>query len=114
MAVPPAVRVGLTVAVRAQELQVFEAVVGPVAVDVMKLHVEARSMPLVDSALLAAVLLQAGLDQPELQVTSLRAAANHEELVKRNEARPRHDVAATDGSLPRVAGETEAIQALRH
>ena len=37
--VPPPIRRGLRMAIRAQKLEILEPIVQPVAVDVMKLHV---------------------------------------------------------------------------
>jgi hypothetical protein len=57
--------------VGAKKLQILESVVKSVAVDVMERHAERLSPPLGYAAPLAAVPLEAGGDQPPLDVTSI-------------------------------------------
>jgi len=68
------------VAVRAQELEILEAVVEPIAVDVVKLHVERLPVPLADPAPLAAVVLEACLDQTRLEIPSAASSVGDEQL----------------------------------
>src|SRR5581483_5065692 len=76
VAVPAPVGRRLRVAVRAQKLDVLEPVVAPVAVSVVELHAERLAQPLGDPADLAAVLLEARLNQTSLEIVpaSLDAA----------------------------------------
>ena len=64
MAVLPSVVRRLGVAVRAEERDVLEAIVLPVAVDVMKRHVERLPEPFVEAASLTSVLLEACREKP--------------------------------------------------
>jgi hypothetical protein len=71
-------------AVRTQELQVLETVVKPVAVHVVQGHAQRLPTPLVDPTLLAAMLLQAGLQEPPLEVVAACSPAYREQILDRN------------------------------
>jgi hypothetical protein len=67
-------------AIAAEELKVLEAVVRPIAVDVMQLHVERISSPFCDPAFLTVIFLHSGVEQTVLQVAATRLLpASHQE-----------------------------------
>jgi hypothetical protein len=71
----------LAVTVRAEEQEVFEAVVVSVAVDVVERDPNRLSSPLGETALLAPFLLQACLEKPCLEVSSVASPAVGEQLL---------------------------------
>src|SRR5215212_7871415 len=83
MPVPPAVGRCLRVAVGAQELEILEPVVEPIAVDVVQLHVERLPFPLTDPAPLAAIVLEASFEYPRLEVESAPLLTATQERVQR-------------------------------
>ena len=74
-----------TVAVRAQNPKILDAIIGSIAVDVVQLN---RHLPVWrarrPSAKLAPVVLEAELDQSLLQLAALVAASGDEDRVQRN------------------------------
>jgi hypothetical protein len=76
-------------AVGTQERQVLDAVVAPVAVDVVQLEGQRAPPPLADPALLARRVLEAVREQPALQVVAVAPGALREEAVRSFGARPR-------------------------
>src|SRR5436189_4507535 len=80
---------GLAVTVRAEQPEVLEPVVAPVAVHVVERHGQRAAAPLVDLALLAAILLEAGPYEAALYVHPIAAASDDEHLVNRRRLRPR-------------------------
>ena len=110
----PGERVRLAVAVRTEELEVFDAVVEAVAIDVVEGHRERLIKPLVYPAALTPLLLQAGVQEPLLQVAAVAVGARREDLFRRLEARPRHEEAAMNRVAPRRAREAERLPALAH
>src|SRR5438093_786717 len=101
-------------AVSAEKFEVSKAVIAPVTVDVVELHVQRLASPLRDSAPLATVLLEALLEQAGLQVAAAGCPSRHEQLVDSHRVWPRLDVAPLHRSPPRVPAEPEALDALRH
>jgi hypothetical protein len=99
------------VAVGAQKKQVLEPVVVAIAVDVVEGHGERLAPPNVDLALLAAVLLQAGAQQPSLDVVSIAPPAGDEQFVDRDRLRTTQDSAPLPRLVPRPPGETESLLA---
>jgi hypothetical protein len=65
------------VTVAAEELKVFEAVVAAVPVYVVQFHAEWLPHPAGDSAALAAIFLEAFLDQAELDVPPVASRARN-------------------------------------
>jgi hypothetical protein len=63
------------VAVRAQDTDVFDPIVGKVAIDVMELERNGFAVPLREPALLAPAILVSGGDQASFELAVLVAAA---------------------------------------
>jgi hypothetical protein len=108
MSVAPAVSVRLRVAVGAQELQVLEPVVAPVAVDVVELHVERPPKPLGQTADLAPVFLHTLLEEARFQVTAigLRSVVDEQRFEGHGSGTGNHR-ATLHGLLPASKRETE-------
>src|SRR5438128_746935 len=92
---------GLAVAVGAQQLQVLQAVVVSVAVDVMKGKGQRLAEPSIDATTSAAWIEQARADEPQLQVASL--APPGQEPVDGHGLGPGDDIASAAGVVPRLA-----------
>src|SRR5688572_23856937 len=113
MPVSPSVVRCLRVAVGTKELEVLEPVVGAIAVDVMKRHVQRLASPLRDPTALASIFLQAFLDESALQMAPRGLPAHDEKVLDRNQMGSRHDVAAADRATPRRPRKAEAGAALK-
>src|SRR5437763_16433685 len=73
---------GLAVTVGAEQTEVPQPVIEPVAIDMMQLQRDGPVAPLAQAAGLAALGLQTGLDQPQLHVVSpATAALGHHRVV---------------------------------
>jgi hypothetical protein len=66
------------VAIAAEELKVLKPVVRSIAIDVVQGHTERLSHPLGQPASFALVVLDAGTDQPSLEVTPAGSPPRHE------------------------------------
>jgi hypothetical protein len=71
MAVSPAICLGLAVAIGAQQLEVLEAIVQPIAIYVVELHVQGPPLPHRDPAPLTALLFESLIQKALLEVTSV-------------------------------------------
>jgi hypothetical protein len=112
MPVPPSVVRRLRVTVGTKEPDVLDPVIGAISIDVVQSHVERCASPCRDPTLLAAILLDAGLDQAKLEIPSTASAVGHEHFLKRRFPRTGHDSAALDRLMPRCEIEAEARGAL--
>jgi hypothetical protein len=65
----------LAVTVRTEEEQVLKPVVKAVAIDVVQFERESLAAPLTQTALLAALLLEAGIEQPHFDVATAASPA---------------------------------------
>jgi hypothetical protein len=113
MPVPPAVVRGLAVAITAEELQIFKPVVGAVAVHMVERHVEGLPPPFGEPAFLTTILLETCLQEPLLEVASLRSATDDEEFTYRDLVWARNDVTSLHGATPSRLGKTEALATLK-
>src|SRR6184192_110216 len=79
----------------------------------MERHRQRAAEPLVDPALLAAVLLEAGPNEAALYVHPIAAASDDEHLVNRRRLRPRDDVTAPRRVVEGLPREAEPALAVR-
>jgi hypothetical protein len=90
-------------------LEVLEAVVVPVAVDVMKRHRQWRAEPLGDAARLATLVLQARGEQSTFEVVPVHAPTRDEVHLDRRGLRTSRDVASGDRIPERLSSEPESL-----
>lgn len=96
-------------AIGTQQLQVGEAVVGPIAVDVVQLKGQRLSTPLAKAAGLASPVLETVGDQPELEIAAVGASAGDEEILERLGSRSWCNGAASHRISPGIASESESM-----
>jgi hypothetical protein len=99
------------VTVGAEEREVLEAIVVPLAVAVVELERQRGVTPFGDAALLASVLLEAGGDEAELDVRPM-ARDFDEQLLKRHRVWTRRNRPSLHGIGPRPGREAELLRAL--
>jgi hypothetical protein len=101
------------VAVRAQELEVLEAVVAVAPVDVVKGERERLAEPILDAAPFTAWRLEPVGKKAAPQVPAASPVLpNDQQLLDRRRSRAGDDCASSACGVPRFAGETEFLLAL--
>ena len=95
-------------------MQVFEAIVVPDADDVVQRDIQAPASPLVDATLLAAVLLEAECEEPELDVASAACTADTQQKLDRHRLRARDDISPLHRLVPGARMESEVAGTPTH
>jgi hypothetical protein len=96
-------------AVGAQQLQVLEPVVQPIAIDVMKRERQPPPQPVGEAASFTFRGLEPRCEEPELDVVATAGRPCDEELLERELRRPRIQLAALDGCVPSRRRHREAL-----
>lgn len=110
--VAPGVCLSLAVAVWAQQLEVLDAVVEPIAVDGVQLHRDRLATSFGQAAALTRAILEAQPDQPQFEVTSAVPTVGREDLSEWLETGLRRDHASLHGALPRPGAEAKGLRAV--
>jgi hypothetical protein len=101
------------VAVGAEDLEVLQSVVVTLPIDVVQCEWDRMPPPFTESAGLAAPSLEAGVEQPTLEVVAVASHACDEKLLQRKTSRARGDSASMDRVVPRGLVESEHLLAVR-
>jgi hypothetical protein len=100
------------VTIGAEELEVFEPVVQPIAIDVVQLHADGFPVPFRDPTPLTPVLLEPLSQEAVFQVGAFGFPPGNQQLqFTRHRVRARDDVASTHCVSPRVPAEPKPVEA---
>jgi len=90
----------LAVAVRAKERKIGQPIVIAITIPVMEAERDCRVAPFVQTAGLALVFLDAGTDEPLLEIAPAAVYTGHQQLLDRHRRRTRRDGSPLDCFMP--------------
>jgi hypothetical protein len=100
-------RVGLAMAVRTEKVEVLDAIVQAVAIDVVQRHRKWPSAPVSYAAAFAPILLQASREEALLEVPTVPMSVAGKDFFQRLKPWPRDEQPAAHGIRPRCLREPE-------